>query len=430
MRIDRVTVQNFRKFEELTIELHPQFTLLVGVNGSGKTTILDALAIILSVWVTEMPEQGAYRGIQKRDARLTAVKVGDRIQFQEEMPVSVKASGRIDESDELTWGQTFYPHHQWDAESLRQKIHQLKIGNPPGTPSDFPVLAFYGVNRAALPENQPGSLSMSLNPAHRWEAYGHCFNERIDYNDLRRWFYRETAAAGENGGRNRPGYEVVRKAVFNCLPGVDDLRFNVDRADLVCTIDGQSQPLSNLSDGQRMLLAMVADIAVKAVTLNAHLLPPNELGQEDEPLPRLLQQTPGVVLIDELDIHLHPSWQRRVAADLKRTFPAIQFITTTHSPQVIGEVPKEQIRIIDDNFVYSPEHSLGVDSNRILEEIMETSSRKESFDDLFKKLATQISDEDFNGANATIQEAAAKLGEDDPEIIKARTLMAFVEQRP
>ncbi|MGH9799813.1 MAG: AAA family ATPase, partial [Blastocatellia bacterium] len=365
MRIDRLTVQNFRKFEELAVDLHPQFTLLVGNNGSGKTTILDALAISLSV---ETLGQG--QAIEPKDVRLTPAKIADRTHFQEQRPTSVKALGQIGTSNGLEWEQVFSTNGQWKFEdNLRQAFTQLRSGDQ--NLATWPLISYYGVTRASLPPNRPDALNMSLlNVARRTDAYLHWLNERIDYEDLRRWFYRETAAAGSNSGHKRPGYEAVRRAVLLCVPDANDLWFDVDYADPVCSIGGQAQPLSNLSDGQRMLLAMVADIAVKAVTLNAHLLPADKLGAEDEPIPRVLSQTPGVVLIDELDVHLHPSWQRRVAADLKRTFPAIQFVCSSHSPQVIGEVPPEQIRIIDGETVYSPEHSFGVDSSRILEEVM------------------------------------------------------------
>lgn len=426
MRIDRLDIQNFRKFSSLTLNLDPQFTLLVGNNGSGKTTLLHALAVCFGVWFDALKEKVVtlpYKTIEPRDVRLELVKNTTVAQFQERLPVWVKAVGHIREK-EITWGQkleTSYSHWQSDADNAKEALAQ--IANDAS--SNYPVLAFYRVTRAALP-TQSG-IENPLTPSLRWDAYKHCFDQRIDFAELRRWFYREVAAVGASGGHKRPGYEVVRRAVFDCVPGAEDLWFDVDRADIVCSINGQAQPLSNLSDGQRMLLAMVADIAVKAVTLNTHLLPSDNLDPEDELLPRVLQQTPGVVLIDELDVHLHPSWQRRVAADLKRTFPAIQFVCTSHSPQVIGEVPPEQIRIIDGDIVYSPEHSFGVDSSRILEEIMDTKSRTNEVDNLLTKLARQIDSDDFDGARATIHEATKSLGENDPEIVRARTLMAFVE---
>ncbi|MBL8170854.1 MAG: AAA family ATPase [Acidobacteria bacterium] len=430
MRIDQLELQNFRKFAKLSLDLHSQFTLLVGVNGSGKSTVLNALAVTFSEWLRHLPTTTmmlSLQQIQPKDARAISISVGDRVQVQENFPVKVKVIGQIADSKGLAWGQELNRDLKWDSENVIKEIRKVFDGNTLGGPFNCPVLAFYGVSRAALPEIDRG-LNMFLRTTSRWDGYRHCFNNQIDYVDLRYWFYRETAAAGVIGGRKRPGYEVVRNAVFNCLPGASDLWFDVDRADLVSLIDGQAQPLSNLSDGQRMLLAMVADIAIKAVTLNAHLLPADELTPEDKPIPRVLKETQGVVLIDELDLHLHPSWQRRVAADLKRTFPSIQFVCTSHSPQIIGEVPPEQIRIIDGDIVYSPEHSFGVDSSRILEEIMDTKPRTALVDNLLTKLSRQISDEDFEGARSTLKEVEAKLGENDPEITSARALMDFVEQ--
>ena len=125
-----------------------------------------------------------------------------------------------------------------------------------------------------------------------------------------------------------------------------------------------------------MMLTLVADIAIKAVTQNSHLVPEDAVAAHNGVLPDVLLQTPGVVLIDELDVHLHPSWQRRVASDLKSTFPGIQFVCTSHSPQVIGEVLPEEIRILDDPALgRSPDQSYGLDSNAILEDLMRAQSR-------------------------------------------------------
>jgi len=176
------------------------------------------------------------------------------------------------------------------------------------------------------------------------------------------------------------------------------------------------------------MLAMVADLAIKAVTQNAFLLPPDELGSEDQPLPRVLRETPGVVLIDELDVHLHPKWQRRVATDLKETFPNIQFVCTSHSPQVIGEVNPEELRLLDEG-VTTPKRSFGIDSSRVLEELMDAKSRNDSVEALLKKLFGLIDKEDFGGAQNLLPELEAKLGPDDPEVTRARTLMTFLESK-
>lgn len=436
MRIDQLTVQNFKKFAEQTFTLHPQFTLLVGDNGSGKTTVLDALAVSASVWLVEYPDsnlQSSYRNILRKEIRLEPSHEGDRIQFRERFPVLVEATGQIGDQTNVTWVRQIKQHGgkttNAGAKEALDIIRNIYQRDQSGESIVCPVLAYYGAGRAWLPSNRPKQGKANGGPARRWAAFYKCFSEEIRFAELTDWFRREAIAAGNRKGRVRPGFEVVRRAIMRCVPDADGVWFDGDREEIVLSIGGHAQPFDNLSAGQRMMLALVADIAIKAVTQNVFLVPPDELGPEDDPLPRLLQQTPGVVLIDELDVHLHPSWQRRVATDLKETFPKIQFIATTHSPQVVGEVPKEQILKIDGGFVYSPEHSFGVDSSRILEETMDTKARTESVDNLLVKLARQIDDEDFNGARATIQEAEANLGPNDPEITRARTLMSFVEQK-
>jgi predicted ATP-binding protein involved in virulence len=219
----------------------------------------------------------------------------------------------------------------------------------------------------------------------------------------------------------------VRRAILRCVPGADDVWFDADLDQIVLSIGGSAQPFANLSAGQRMMLALTADIAIKAVTQNAFLVPPEELGPQVGELPLVLQQTPGVVLIDELDVHLHPKWQRRVATDLKETFPCIQFACTSHSPQVIGEVRPEEIRSLDGDEVTTPRRSFGIDSSRVLEELMNAKSRNGAVEDLLSRLFELIDKEDFDGARNLLPEVEEELGPDDPEITRARALMSFLE---
>ena len=113
------------------------------------------------------------------------------------------------------------------------------------------------------------------------------------------------------------------------------------------SIGGQARTFTNLSAGQRTMVALVADIAIKVVTQNSCLVPEERTATDDKSLPEVLQQTPGLVLIDEIDAHLHPRWQRRVVSDLKRTFPLIQFVCTSHSPFIIQSLEAGELRTLD-----------------------------------------------------------------------------------
>jgi predicted ATP-binding protein involved in virulence len=384
MRIDRLELRNFKKFAAFDLNLHRQFTLLIGENGAGKTSVLDALAVALGVWLIEPPDStliNSRRGIKPSEIRLKSSQQGDRELFSEASDLSIKATGQIEDRDNLVWEHRIKPGKR-KATNLGAKdaLAVIEAAYERARAEErilLPVIAYYGAGRAWLfHRERPKSRSAASGRARRWAAFYDCLNERIRIGDLGDWFHREAIAAVNRGGRFRPGFEVVRRAVLRCVPGADRMWFDGDRSEIVLSIEGRAQPFSNLSAGQRMMLALVADIAIKAVTQNNHLVPEDVPAPANGALPGVLAQTPGVVLIDELDVHLHPRWQRRVATDLKSTFPRIQFVCTSHSPQVIGEVAPEEIRMLDDAALGSaPEQSYGLDSNAILEDVMGADSR-------------------------------------------------------
>jgi predicted ATP-binding protein involved in virulence len=175
-----------------------------------------------------------------------------------------------------------------------------------------------------------------------------------------------------------------------------------------------------------MMAATLADMAIRAVTLNPHLLGNGNGTLHPE---AVLDKTPGVVLIDEIDVHLHPEWQRSVVKELTNAFPKVQFICSSHSPQVFGELPKEQIWVHSEKTGswHHPTRSLGVDSSRILDEEMDAASA--NADHMKKKgeLAEVIDKEDFTQAEVLIEELAQTVGEDDPDLTRARTLISFLQ---
>ncbi len=429
MRIDRIDLKNFKKFDVASFEFpRPSdcltdtgsFHVLIGENGSGKTSILDALAVAIGVWLERVPDSllaNNHRRLTKTDKRLKFVLQGDREQsFRVLDTMSVMIKGNILDQVGVSWGQSLAVGKNNVSNTASKKVMESiwsayeRIDR--GDQVLLPVICYYGAGRAWLAHNERKRFkAKSSGPVNRWEAFYDCLNERIRVADLAHWFQSEHISMGNRKGRYRPGFDVVRKAVLGCVPGSDGIWFDGDSEEIVLSINGNPQPFSNLSAGQRVMLALVADLAIRMVAQNNHLLPSDELGSEDEPLPRVLAQTPGVVLIDELDVHLHPTWQRRVASDLKRIFPRIQFITTTHSPQVVGGVEHHEIiRLLPDGSHDVPAQSYGMDTNWILEVLMDADKEEPSIKHEIEAIFNLITERKLDEAHACVVKVRKRIG--------------------
>jgi predicted ATP-binding protein involved in virulence len=435
MRIDRLEIKNFKKFSDYTLDLHPQFTLLVGDNGTGKTTLLDALAIAAGVWLVKSPESIPPRNILPDEIRLKAVKAGDRVSFIKCKPVKIRATGSISEKDNVSWLRQIY--HDGSRTSNIETKEAVKIianlfeKDKIGEKIWFPVIAYYGAGRTWLPSNKR-DRKVEISPSHRWEAFYDCFEERIRLADLQNWFQKEAMASANRQGRMRPGYKIVEFCILRCIPGADRIWFEPDLLEIVISIDQQPQLFSNLSAGQKMMVAMIADIAIKVVTQNSSFLT-EEFDIDGKELPLLLQKTPGLVLIDEIDVHLHPKWQHQVVNDLISTFPSMQFVCTSHAPLIIGEVNASSIRFVEydeetgKSISITPSESYGLDANRVLDELMGAPDRNKEISDSLHKLFQLIDEDDFDGARQAMIPIIEKVGESEPEITRARSLIKFLE---
>ena len=377
MRIDKLSLTNFRGFPTVEFDFNPKFNLLVGENGSGKTSVLDALSVAAGSWFLGI---GGYdtRHIQDADIRKLAVQAGETLTFEDQYPVVVDAEGVIDgpflSAEPLKWtrdiekagGKTRFKQ----AGTIKKLASEVEARVQRGESIILPLIAYYGAGRLWVPaKDMEGSgPDKEAPPPSRLDGYKTSIDPRINFPSLFRWLANEKYVALEKKVE-RKVFRVVKAAMLSCLEGCESLDYQVAEKTLVISMRrGERLPYHLLSDGQRAMLALVADIAIKAATLNPQL--------ED----RVLEETRGVVLIDELDLHLHPRWQRHVVADLKRTFPKLQFFASSHSPQVIGEVNHEQIQMIDGDDVYTPDHAFGVDSSRVLEELMDTEPRNAEVD--------------------------------------------------
>ena len=208
---------------------------------------------------------------------------------------------------------------------------------------------------------------------------------------------------------------ALEDAVRRFLPGYTNLRTAQDGEEEALLIDheGQSLPVRWLSDGERGALTLVLDLTRRLAQANPALTDP-------------AADAEAVVLIDELELHLHPTWQRRIIRDLSTTFPKCQFIATTHSPQIVGEVSHDRIQIIADGEVCSPPRSFGLDSSQVLDEVMDTTPRTAEVHEALAKISEEIGLDRYDDARARLSDLVGMVGEDDSEVIRIRTLLDFL----
>jgi predicted ATP-binding protein involved in virulence len=206
-----------------------------------------------------------------------------------------------------------------------------------------------------------------------------------------------------------PQLRAVERAVCECIDGASRFFFDVNAQELMLERGGELLPLSAVSDGYRNMVALVADVAWRASVLNPHL----GAGAA--------AQSEGVILIDEVDLHLHPQWQRRVLGDLRRTFPAMQLVTTTHSPQVLSSVRRHEVRVLVANAIVDARPFVeGRDTNSLLEDVLGVPERPQGARERIDAMSRLLDDERYEEAEKMLADLEAQLGPDDPAVLRAR----------
>ena len=193
--------------------------------------------------------------IYPSEIRLEGSQQGDRELFTEASGgVSVKATGQIEGRDHVTWERRIEEGKKSGTDAAaKDALAVVKAAYQCARTEEnvlLPVIAYYGAGRAWLPHRERYKTPVASNgPARRWAAFYDCLNERIRIADLGEWFHREAIEAVNRGGRFRPGFEVVRRAVLRCVPGADRMWFGGERGEIILSIGGKAQPFSNLTRG-------------------------------------------------------------------------------------------------------------------------------------------------------------------------------------
>ena len=441
MKLKSVEIENYRAIEHLRLELDPSLTVLHGDNTCGKTSVLSAIAVGLGA----IPSVFNVSGSDFLDTDLRAGESFVQVDLTTTQDVSWKRERRDGKSTD----------HGLDA-GLKGKLSEVtRADEEHRSPVELPIVAFYGSERAALapdvfkvPERGPRVLSLG-NPfqgevrryamlaaqeemiarigrsqeSARSAALKDALAARPSFPELFTWFYaKENDELREQKQHRDPDYQrrdlaAVRGAIASMLDGVTDPRVDVDPLRFSVSVELMEGPsttleLDQLSGGQRAVLALAADLAWRMAQGNPHL---------DTPL-----RSKAIVLIDEVELHLHPSWQQRILTDLRRTFPNAQFIVSTHSPQVLTTVEPEHVvelaredgRIVAgsvDGWTY------GAEAGDVLSVVMKVDERPvNEFTRKLGRYRRLISDEEGESQEAlAIRHELEELSPQDPALDRA-----------
>jgi predicted ATP-binding protein involved in virulence len=436
MHIERLRMQNFRGFKDVTIDFPSNLAVFIGVNGSGKSSIIDCLDNLLfelisrllrTIRNTKSPialgmecfgENDISNGSEETINELTLFYS----EFSQKFSRNIKLLSYFaypSSSEEPR--RDFERSNLEDVENFKQFINS-KINNNPT--ESIPIVICYSTKRAVTYYRLSGGEPLTPNAAKlsQVNCYTDATNQyNINFETFFVWFKSNEDLEQEtrlDGDLDYQDYQLklVRKAIISILPDYTDLKVKRSRMQIVLKKQDHELVLNQLSDGEKNLLVMVADIARRLAIANP------------DPTKNALQGE-GIILIDEIELHLHPQWQRDIIPRLTSTFPNCQFIVTTHSPQVLSNVKKENVFIVEDFQVYPADaYTFGRDSNSILSELMGVTERPVEIQEKLTECLYKIDDGQIEEAKILLHELSDLLGHNDSEIVKANTLISFLSK--
>jgi predicted ATP-binding protein involved in virulence len=416
-RIQKLSLEGFRGFEKATLDFPKNnILLLIGNNGKGKTTILDSIALLLNDFVKRVRGENPklYPSIHAADinkimkkARLQGCFETDNDTFMVTLAETATSNKKIQDS--------YYRF----LERFQQNMN---------THSSIPIVAYYKSVRFFKPTKSFKNLLVEdVVQKTTFPCYDNAFSTHdMTFEDFQTWFRLEEDQENDTVRRLQDFKYTNYKLdiIRNCI----DLFFkhlneeNIVFTDLhvkriglksilIIKKEAIEFELDQLSDGERMLLLCVCDIARRLALA------------QNEPTSDALSGT-GIVLIDEIEMHLHPQWQRTILPALNQTFPNIQFIVASHSTPILSQVKRESIRILDNGHILMPSSNpIGRDANSIMEEIQQVSKRPKAIEALIEVYLTAIHRNDAAKTIALKNNLLNYLDSEDPIFAKAEAMI-------
>lgn len=414
MHFKRIEIQNFKSIEKMSLNFSSGVNLLIGDNGVGKTTVLEALALSVQTYFSRMNDI-TKKGITQKDVRFTSSLVGDASQHRMYYtPTTIKStvelggveySSEISREDETNATRTKYAGKELAAAGRELLNSQTEI---------LPVICYFSTSRV-VDTQKASTSSVGKNKLNdRRCGYMDCLNATLDRKALTDWAFKMAMAEYK---KEMPiaEYEAFKKAVGTFMQKMNDLdeiplvEYTRDFEDITYTENGKTMLVNYLSAGYQSLLWMLMEISFRIALLNPEMSD--------------YSQAEGIVLIDEIDMHLHPRWQWKILDALHSSFPKVQFIAATHSPIIISSFRDAKLLSIGQNGVeeLSGAYAYSIDdvveykqgSSGIPKELWQ---RKKEFEDAFYQRDKQNSQKALDGMKELF-------GEDNTEVKRAEAKM-------
>ena len=372
---------------------------------------------------------GVSRSISKDDARYEFHDLDGTVDPQHQFPVSIESTGDCLDNHDVKWVRSLNSESgNTTIKEARQLTNISKDAQKRIMTGDksliLPLISYYGTGRLYAQKKEKKNIK-SLTEFKRQVGYVDCMAAESNEKLMLNWFQIQTLKSLQE--QQRTGkveksllLKTVEFAICKCFERISgsknaDIVFDLDTHRLVLNFestDGSLQKfaMDEMSDGYKNTLSMIGDIAYRMAVLNPMF------GD------KVLEETTGVVVIDEIDLHLHPQWQQTIISDLNTIFPKIQFIVSSHAPAVINSVAREQIRILDNGEIYMPAaQTYGRDANSILREVMKVSERPIDIKQRMNLFYSYMDDNNYKEADNVLTEIEAIVGTTDPDIAAART---------
>lgn len=405
MKLNEVIIENFKGFRELKVNFEGKSAVIFGINGTGKSTLLSVINYCFQLWVKRLnSSQGTvYRSLESKLVchGASELKITCNVETADSQYSLYRHYVKSQPGKKAS---SLYVKKNYDE--FLDSFHKLYLAEN----ENMPIFVNYGTNRSVL------DIPLRIRQKHQFSkltALERAIENKLDFRTFFEWYRNqediENEHIRETGQQDyQDSYlKCVRYAIEAMLDNVTDLKVKRNPLRMVVKKEAIEIAVDQLSDGEKCTLALLGDLARRVAMAN-----PNR----NNPL-----EGSGIVLIDEIELHMHPLWQRRVLSVLRKVFPNIQFIVTTHSPQVLGEVCNDyQVLKLSttpkgDGFLEKVS-TYGKDSNSILKYDMDTSDRTQSVLEKFKAFNNALDSENFNSAQAILDELQEMIRENDPEL--------------